>query len=154
MEDDMTKKEAIAELKALEKQSEELFAKYFDIRERRKAARVEVMADMQCECDANSCTTSRSNETINEGELHSFCHDDQDGGSVYVYCVSGELDVIVSTAVWNTFSENANKTIKTKQYFKYNIPDMSSWYDQTNRVEIIGKASTSKYNLTFNSWDN
>ncbi len=150
----MTKKQAIAELKSLETQSEALFAKYLDIRERRKAARAQVTADMGCECDANNCTTTRTNTTIKQGETQSFCHDDQDGGSVNVYCVSGQIEVIVSTAVWSTFNENARGTIKTKQSFKYNIGDMSSMYEQTNQVEIMGKASTSKYNLTFKSWDN
>lgn len=147
------------ELAELRSESEALTKRLLEIRKLRSAARLDLhehvismAADMNCECDSNYCHTERSNEVIDAGELDSFCHDDQDRGTVSVFCVEGEVEVIISTAVWSTYEEYDRKTLRTGESWKRDITSQSSWYDQTNRIEIVGKVK-SKYNLDFSSWD-
>jgi hypothetical protein len=59
---------------------------------------------------------------------------------------------IISAAVWNTFDEIDSKVLSTGQQWQRGIPGQSSWYDQTNRVRIVGRAD-SRYYLDFKSWD-
>jgi hypothetical protein len=148
-------KKAIDKLAKLQKESDELHAKYLKLLAERQAAKDELKAaapDLGCECDANYCHTEKKNEVITAGETDMFCHDDQDRGSVTIHCNSGEIEVIISTAIWSTFEELDRKRLRAGESWKRDIPEMSGWYDQTNRVEIVGKAD-SNYNLDFSSWD-
>lgn len=146
-------KQALAELKTLASQSEELFQKYLEIRAQRKAAKAKLAADMGCECDDDVCVTNHTNWTIKQNETQSCCHDDQDRGTVTVQCFTGKVQVRISVAVWDAYVVVKDTTVKPGGVFNYKIPEMDSWYDQTNRVEIIGKAVKSTYTLFFQSWD-
>lgn len=147
------------QLTTLEKESESLGRRLLEIKKLRAEARAGLheytvleAPDLNCECDANYCHTEKNNETISVGEVDAYCHDDQDRGTVSVHCLSGEIEVIISTAIWYTYEEYDRKTLRTGQTWVRNISSQSSWYDQTNRVEIVGK-SNSTYNLDFSSWD-
>lgn len=144
-----------AQLGELEHQADDLQRQFLELREKRYALR-QLFArpeDLNADCDGNRCHSEKKNEVITAGETDVFVHDDQDRGSVIVYCISGEIEVIISTAVWSEFSEYDRKRLKADQSWKRDIGSQSSWFDQTNRVEIVGKADA-VYNLDFTSWDN
>jgi hypothetical protein len=145
------------EMEALRARSDELESEARRIRAARKALRnllltPTLMADMGADCDADYCHTEKKNETISAGETDSYAHDDQDRGSVTVHCNLGEIEVVLSAAVWSTFEEIDRKRLRAGDTWQRDIPSKSGWYDQTNRVEVIGKAD-SNYNLDFSSWD-
>lgn len=112
-----------------------------------------VFADLGAECDSDFCHTEKKNEPVNTGEVDRYAHDDQDVGIVSVTCLKGEIEVIISRAVWKTFDEYDRKKLKAGETWTKEIPSASSWYDQTNEVKIVGKQD-SLYNLDFQSRDN
>jgi len=142
------------EYNELEKESKELFEQHLKIREKLVSLRKMRSPDMGCECDSNHCNTVRGDAPISAGDIHSFCHDDQDIGSVFARCNTGEIEVITSAAVYYNYEELNRATLRTGEEYRFNIREQDRWNDQTNRVQIIGKGSSqSKYNLDFNSWD-
>ena len=143
------------ELSKLEERSGSLEQQFHDLRDERYALRRQFTAraeDLGADCDANRCRSEKKNEPITAGETDLFVHDDQDRGSVTVFCHAGEIEVVISTAVWGSFNEYDRKRLGAGQTWKRDIGSQSSWYDQTNRVEVIGKADAT-YNLDFTSWD-
>lgn len=149
----MNKQEAVDRLRSVQAKSDELADQLFELRVARRAAKkVALAADFGCECDSNECHTEKPNEPIGAGETDSYCHDDQDAGKVSVFCVSGDIEIRISRAVWSEFEPFDSKRLTTGQSWNKDIPSASNWYDQTNRVEIIGHAN-STYNLDFKSWD-
>lgn len=146
--------EAKAKMAKLKKQSDEIYQRYVEVREERAATKkaFRFSPDLGCECDSDFCHTEKRNEVVNAGEKDYFCHDDQDRGSLSIYCNSGEIEVVISTAVWDTPERLDSKTLRTGESWSKDIPEQSSWYDQTNIVEIRGIVA-SNYNLDFKSWD-
>jgi hypothetical protein len=144
------------ELEQLKNEADKVFEQYLKLREKRLDIKKSIRADLGCECDGCFCHTEKLNEVIVAGEADEYCHDDQDRGFVVVRCDEGEILVIISAAVWSTFDDIDSKVLTTGQQWQRNIPGQSSWYDQTNRVRIIGRGvsgSSNRYYLDFKSWD-
>lgn len=139
---------------ALEARFAKVEEEYLDIRAERYALRKSASKteDLGADCDGNRCKSEKKNEPISAGETDLFVHDDQDRGSVTVFCQSGEIEVIISTAVWSTFNEYDRKRLSAGQTWKRDIASQHSWFDQTNKVEVVGKVDA-VYNLDFTSWD-
>jgi hypothetical protein len=152
MQDEKSKSAAKSRLDELQAKDEELINQLFELKLQRQEARKSLFADFGCECDSNACRTEKTNEPISAGETDSYCHDDQDFGSLSIHCISGDIEVVISRAVWSTFDEYDRKRLSAGQNWNRKIDEASSSYDQTNRVEVIGHAN-STYNLDFKSWD-
>lgn len=155
----MSRDEIIKKLQELEQESDVLFQNYLKIRAARtrlknglREANSAAGLDLGCECDNDYCHTEKNGEPISAGETDVYCHDDQDRGDVSVHCLVGTIEVIISTAIFSTFLEYDRKTLRAGDSWKRAISEQDGWYDQTNRVEVLGHAN-STYNLDFKSWD-
>jgi hypothetical protein len=149
----MTNEEKQKELDELGKESQKLFQEYLKIHAKRIELKKILSPDMNCECDDDRCVTVRSGAPIGAGDTHSFCHDDQDGGTATVRCNVGQFEVVTSAAVYWSYVEIERKTLNAGEEHFFQIPGLDPWHDQTNRVQITGKAEHSEYNLEFRSWD-
>ena len=149
----MESKDLQMQFESLEKESKELFTRYLDLRKRRNELKAAADIDMGCECDDDLCMTILENQVLNSNNSHTFCHDDQDTGSAEVKCTAGQIEVVTSAAVWDSYAEITRRVLNAGQFTIMNIPAMDSWYDQTNRVQIFSRANQSKYNIRFISFD-
>ena len=150
----MNKQDTASKLDELQAKHDKLFNQFLELRAQRrelKKALLTADADFGCECDSDYCHTEKYNEPISAGKTDRYCHDDQDAGFVSVYCVSGAIEVVIYRAVWSKFVEYDRKSLEAGQRWSTNIDEADSWYDQTNRIDVIGQAD-SVYNLDFKSW--
>ena len=145
----VTQEEIKKQLQALETEANRIKTEYYQLLKKRKD--VFKVFDMGCNCEGN-CNTSPTMVPIGGGDEHSYCHDDADKAYVKVDCINGEIEVITSAAVWWTWSEIDRNTLVAGRTWYTEIPKQDSWYDQSNRVQIIGNMG-STYNLGFTSYD-
>jgi hypothetical protein len=148
----LIKEETKKQIQELKSESDKIKTQYYDILKKRRDLKKIISKDMGCDCEGN-CRKELYDWPLGAGQQHEYCHDDADKADVRVLCKNGEIEVITSAAVWWTYTEINRTILRTGQTWSTQIPEQDEWHDQTNRVQIIGRAPSSLYDLNFMSHD-
>lgn len=136
----------------LKKQQKEVRKRYSQLKAKAKTLGYRASGWGGATCDGNYCSDSKPHEALQQGQIVSLIHDDQDTSDFNVVCESGKIEVIISVAPWETWHELKRKVLSPGENWAGTIDQYDEGYDQTIKLEIVA-IENSFASFSLESWD-